>query len=112
MSAEVSRPNFRAPRHDPSGEQQPIQYHHTADNINKFSLEKFVVPFVVPLISSLIGAAASYTAIRKDIQMNQARLTTLEVARQAADEKINTLKTEIAVMQAKMEAASNTKRRR
>lgn len=108
MSAEISRPNFRAPRANPSGE-QPIQYYNTPENVNRFSIEKYIIPFVVPVLSSLLGAAASYTAIRKDIQLNNERITKIEIARQISEEKINNLKTEIAVLEVKLSALERSK---
>lgn len=108
MSAEISRPNFAAPRNFQSGE-----YHVQPESINKFNIEKYVIPFVVPILSSLLGAAASYTAIKKDIELNQARIAKIETFKVISEEKINNLKTEIAVMQVKlMTLAESDKRRR
>ena len=107
MSAEISRPNFAAPRNYNSGE-----YQVQPADMSKFSIEKYVVPFIVPILSSLIGAAASYTAIRKDIQLNQERVTKLEVSKQVSEEKIHNLNTKIAVIEVMLSTLKESDKRR
>ena len=103
--AEISGPMPMAP-HGNSG-----AYLVHAKDVG-FNFEKFVMPFVIPILSSLIGAAASYTAIRKDIQLNQERVAKLESNRVLTEQKMNDLVTEIAVVKVQMEALTAPKRRR
>lgn len=105
MNQNISQPNF--PAHGNSGTYQIV-----AQDINSFSIEKYIMPFIIPVLSSLIGAAASYTAIRKDIQVNQERVTKLETERAISEERINDLNTKIAVIEVKLNTLKEHKRRR
>ena len=102
---EISKPNYYAP-------------HGDSGNIvmmppppKQAKLEQYITPLLIPLLSSIIGAAASYTAIRKDIVLNQERVTKLESNRVILEKRINDFQTKIAVIEVKISAITNKRTR-